>query len=671
MKDKSSPILFRRRHFLGLAGFVLTVLVGCGAEKEETVATVDNEEAVQAYYESMPDFYRFQTPADVPADLTWEDGQDLPDLGSSEAKKGGMLRTQMQDFPRTLRIIGPDSNGSFRPFILDYNVMQYGYRHPNKTDVREGGFYYFPGVAQQWALDYDNKRVYVKLNPQARWSDGNPVTTADAAFAFYLYQSPYHKQIWYNDWYKSGGYYSDITVYDDLTFSIGLVEKRPNMLNLVMDLTPLPREFFREYGEDYIERYQWRFMPTTGAYVVNDRDINKGRSITLTRRQDWWAKDLKFWRNRFNYDKIRIEVIREASKAFESFAKGDLDTFGLNLPEYWYDRLPDNDPRVQNGYIKKIKFYNDLPRPTYGLWMNSSRSLLDNRDIRVGINYASNWQLVCDQYFRGDAIRMQTTADGYGVFTHPSLQARPFDPDKALEAFAKAGFTKRGPDGILVNAEGQRLSFELTTGYEILKDVLTILKEEARKAGLELRLEVLDSTAAWKKVQEKKHDIMFSAFAVSPEMFPRYKETYHSQRAYDQPWLENGSVNPDRKPKSQTNNLQLIASHELDAMIEAYDSSDSADEMIDLAHRMEEFLYEDASFCPGFVLPFFRIGAWRWMQFPDDFSVKITDELREYRLGWIDPEIKEETEKAIAEGRSLPPVIKVIDKYAPANIETK
>jgi microcin C transport system substrate-binding protein len=669
MKDQSLRILFRGLS-ASFCGIFLALLVGCGGGEEEDAEVFDNEDAVKAHYASLPDFYRFQTPADIPADLTWEDGMDLPDLGSPEAKKGGVLRGWIQDFPRTFRFIGPDSNGSFRPYILDYNLMQYAHRHPNETDVREGGFHYFPGVAEKWALDYENKRVYVKINPAARWSDGNPVTTADATFAFYLYQSEYHKQIWYNDWYKPNGYYSDITVYDDHTFSIGLVEKRPNMLNLVMDLTPLPREFFREYGEDYIDRYQWRVPPTTGAYVVRDRDVRKGRSISLTRQEDWWAKDLKFWRNRFNYDQVRLDVIREASKAFESFQKGDLDMFGLTLPLYWYDRMPDDHPLVQQGYVQKIKFFNDKPRPTYGLWMNSSRPLLDNRDIRVGINFASNWQLVCDQYFRGDAIRMRTSADGYGTFTHPDLEPRPFDPDKALEAFARAGFTQRGPDGILVNEAGQRLSVELTTGYESLKDVLTILKEEARKAGLEFRVEVLDGTAAWKKVQEKKHDIMFSAFNVSPEMFPRYKETYHSERAYDQPWLEDGSVNPDRKPKTQTNNLQVIAYPELDAMIEAYDSSDSVEEMIDLAYKMEELIYEDASFCPGFVLPFYRFGAWRWVQFPDDVGVKITDEAREYRLGWIDLELKAEVEKAMASGETFEPVIKVVDKYAPEGVDS-
>ena len=125
-----------------------------------------------------------------------------------------------------------------------------------------------------------------------------------------------------------------------------------------------------------------------------------------------------------------------------------------------------------------------------------------------------------------------------------------------------------GPDGILVNEAGERLSFTLSSGYESLKDVMTILKEEAAKAGLEYRIEVLDGTASWKKTQEKQHDITFVAFNVSPEMYPRYWETYHSVNAYDKPWLADGRPSPARKLKPQTNNLQSIANAELDARIE-------------------------------------------------------------------------------------------------------
>lgn len=607
-------------------------------------------------------FFQFKTPADLPADLVWEDGSDLPELGSPDAQKGGTLYGSLSDFPRTLRLFGPDSNGSFRPWILDDTRMTMGRRHPNDTSIDDNGnFRYFPGVAEAWAVDRENSTVYVRINPAARFSDGEPVTADDMVFSFYFWHQPWIQAPWYNNFFKRN--FVKIVRYDEHTYSLTLPEAKPNMLGRVLEMDPLPEHFFSAFGEDYVQRYQWDFVPTTGAYVVTPENLRKGRSVTLTRLQDWWARDLKFWRYRYNPDRIHLTVIRDIAKSFEAFRKGEISMFGLTLPEYFYEKLPASDPLIANGYVHRSVFYNQIPRPTYGLWINSGRPLLDDRDIRVGINYASNWDKVIAEYFRGDYERMRTTADGYGEFTHPTLEARPFDVEKALEHFARAGFEQRGPDGVLVNAEGQRLSFTLSTGYESLKDTLTILREEALQAGLEFRLEVLDATASWKKVQEKQHDIHFSAFAVAPEMYPRYWETYHSVNAYDVPWLPDGSPNPERRLKAQTNNLQSIANADLDRLIEAYRASDDVQEMKRLAFQMEELLYEDASFVPGFVVPFMRTAYWRWVRWPEDFNFKLAGTAGEYFQYWIDEAMREETLAARRRGEKLPVVDVVHDQY--------
>ena len=77
-----------------------------------------------------------------------------------------------------------------------------------------------------------------------------------------------------------------------------------------------------------------------------------------------------------------------------------------HFPEDWYDKV--SGPAVDNGYIIKAQFYNNVPRPCYSLRMNQTKPLLDNRDIRIGVGYASNWELVIKQYFRGDYERMES-----------------------------------------------------------------------------------------------------------------------------------------------------------------------------------------------------------------------------------------------------------------------
>jgi microcin C transport system substrate-binding protein len=609
-----------------------------------------------------PKFFSIATLDDLPVDLVWEDGSDLPEIGSPKAIKGGTRYSALQDYPRTLRRIGPDSNGSFRPYILDDVVMGFARRHPNDTSIGPNGFRYFPGIAQSWASDKENRTVYVKIHPEARWSDGPPITSDDMMFSFFFYQSKYINAPWYNNFYNRN--YTNITKYDNKTFSITIREAKPDFTGRVLELEPQPKHFYRELGGDFVERYQWRFVPTSGAYIVRSEDIKKGRAIALTRLEDWWAKDLKSWRYRYNFDRIHFSIIRDTAKTFETFRKGELDTFDLNLAEYWYDKLPDNDPSVTNGYIHKATFYNNTPRPTYGLWMNQSKPLLNNRDVRIGIQYATNWDLVLEKFFRGDYTRMRSTSDGYGEFSTLTIEPRSYSVDDALRYFAKAGFTERDSDGVLIDRNGHRLSFTLSTGYESVKDILTILREEGLKAGLEFRLEILDGTAAWKKVQEKKHDIHFSAFGVAAEMYPRYWETYHSVNAYDLAFLPDGNPNPDRKPKTQTNNLMCIADPELDRLIEEYRASEDVDKLKKLSYLMEQILHGDASFSPGFVRPFYRVGYWRWIKWPDDFNLKIGHSAGQYHLNWMDLEAKKETLEAKRTKGKFPAKNKVYNQYA-------
>ena len=78
------------------------------------------------------------------------------------------------------------------------------------------------------------------------------------------------------------------------------------------------RSTFTELGGEYLTKYQWEPEPTTGAYVALAENVDKGKSVTLVRQDDWWANDKAFFRNRFNLDQIKVRI-RDNDKAFEIF----------------------------------------------------------------------------------------------------------------------------------------------------------------------------------------------------------------------------------------------------------------------------------------------------------------------------------------------------------------
>src|SRR5450631_1913726 len=117
MTTSDLPQCFSRLALLCALG--LATVAGCA--KKEAEAVRDNSAEVEAYYKAHADFFTFAKPADLPSGLAWQDGHDVPEFAAPEAKRGGTLQGYIDDFPRALRFVGPDANGSFRPFIQDYN----------------------------------------------------------------------------------------------------------------------------------------------------------------------------------------------------------------------------------------------------------------------------------------------------------------------------------------------------------------------------------------------------------------------------------------------------------------------------------------------------------------------------------------------------------------------
>ena len=147
-------------------------------------------------------------------------------------------------------------------------------------------------------------------------------------------------------------------------------------------------------------------------------------------------------------------------------------------------------------------------------------------------------------------------------------------------------------------------------------------------------------------------------------MYPRFWETYHSDNAYDDAFLEDGSVNPGRQLKTQTNNLEALSIFEMDRMINRYRASHSKEEMKELAFAMTEMHHEHASFSPGFYQGFFRLGLWRWVRYPENFSYKHARNATQLFVHWIDSELKEQTLAARKEDRTFEPKIRIYDQYS-------
>lgn len=610
-----------------------------------SIAESERELAKFEFRQSLGNYFDHKDIADLPEGLVWENGDHLPDIGDPAAKKGGTFRYFISSFPPTLRQIGANSNNSFRGEIYELISVYLVDLHPVTQEV-------MPGLAKEWAIGPDNRTVFFRIHPEAKFNDGEPVEAEDFLTWARLRLSDHVENVWFAQYLREQ--IAKLTVYAPDLIAITLPEEKPLLPYYAGQIDPAPTHFYDDFGPDFEERYQWVVPPSTAAYRVNPEDIVKGESITLTRDQDWWAKDMKFYRNRFNADKIFYRVVLDVPKAWELFRAGEIDYFGITLPDFYYEKS--EMPPVFNGYVERTTWYNQYPRIPWGFYLNTAEAPLDNGMVRRGIAYASNWEKVIDVIFRGDFSRLQSFTSGYSV-TNLDIEARPFSIRKAREAFAQAGYDREDSDGILMNENGSRLEVILSYSSNPSRTaMLVIIKEEARRAGLNLILDAREGTASYKLLMSKEHQISFTAWGFTPPS-PAYYEYFHSRNAFD----EKGNR------KTQTNNVFSYADDRMDFLTTGFRNARTPEEQFQFAQEIQQIVADKDLFIPGYTNEFSRVATWRWVRWPDVEETRFSPPLAyspiESYCYWIDEEIKEETLAAKRTGTSFPEVERVFDDY--------
>jgi microcin C transport system substrate-binding protein len=371
--------------------------------------------------------------------------------------------------------------------------------------------------------------------------------------------------------------------------------------------------------------------------------------------KDWWARDRKYYKHRFNPDKIVHTVVRDESKAFELFRAGELDTFYLTRPELWYEKS-EIEP-VHKGYIERVTFYNRYPKIPRGLYLNVAKPPLDKLDVRIGIQHAMNWQKVIDVMFRGDCQRLNAFNEGYVTFSDPSIRSRPYSIELARAAFRKAGYTVEGKDGILFKPDGTRLSVSVSYPVMPVYDrMFAILCEEAKACGFELRLDGLEATVSYKKVMQKQHEMTLSSWMISPPI-PDFHQFLHSSNAVD----DKGALKP------QTNNIFSWRRADTDELSEKVRTARNAEELRDAAWKLQRIMHDEAIFVPAYAVDYMRLGSWRWVRWPDcpetRFSPPVVFDPHEVFVFWIDEKAREETQQARRNGEVFPESTRVVDDY--------
>ena len=411
-------------------------------------------------------------------------------------------------------------------------------------------------LAEDMELAADRMSMTFRLNPQARFNNGDPVLAADVKHSFDMLVTKGAPQ------FKS--------VFADVKQCVVTGERSVRFdfktlnheLPLIVGSVPV---FSRKWGAaTEFDKIQLEAPIASGPYLIDKFDV--GRSISFRRNPSYWATNLPVRKGMFNFNRVNYRFYQDDVARLEAFKAGEFDVVVEYSAKNWARSY--NGPKFTSGDIVKRELTHSNGAGMQGFVMNLRRPQFQDIRVRRALELAldfewMNRQLFYSQYKRIYSFFNNSEMAATGLPSEDELKLlRPLrgkldatvfgpaplppstNPPSSLRAnllqakalLQQAGWNYR--DGALRNAKGEPFEFEILDDQSAMSRVISVYVRNLQKLGFQVKQRTADFALVQKRMEEFDYDMTSTRFpdVTSPgnEMFDMF-----GSKAADQPGSNN------------------------------------------------------------------------------------------------------------------------------------
>ena len=448
------------------------------------------------------------------------------DYVNPDAPKGGEMR---------LASIG--TFDTLNGFILKGNSAEgLGLIYNSLTaHSRDEPFTLYGELAETIEMPEDRSWVAFTLRQEGRWHDGRPITVEDVIFSFDILVAEGHP-LYRNYWAdvekveKTGARTVKFTFGGETNLELPLI---------IGELTVLPKHYWegREFGETTLE-------PPLGSGPYKIEAIDPGRSITYSRVEDYWGRDLPVHKGRYNFDLIHYDYYRDATVAVEALKAGEFDMRVENTSKTWATGY-DIEAVDQGRFIKEL-----IPHQNgtgmQGFCFNTRRAKFADPKLRQALAYAfdfewTNTNLFYGQYTRTTSYYSNTELASSGLPTGEELEileryrgripdevfTQTYEPPAsdgsgnirqhlrtARKMLEEAGW--KVVDNELTHQEsGEVMSIEFLIRSPAFERIIGPFQQNLERLGIESKISRVDASQYQNRLQEYDFDVTIGGWGQS------------------------------------------------------------------------------------------------------------------------------------------------------------
>jgi peptide/nickel transport system substrate-binding protein len=330
-------------------------------------------------------------------------------------------------------------------------------------------------IKKRLATDFkwlDPTTLQFKLRQGVAFTNGEPFNADSAKFSVEQFFSAFN----YSQWLQ--GMLKEVQVVDATTINVVLTKPASHLLSVFAlgSFQVPPKDYQTRGREAYIQS-----PVCTGPWVFKEH--KKDDRITLTANPSYWGGTPKF-------KTITYRIIPDDAARIAALEAGEVDLITGVLPSA-LTRLKGNSSvqLITTPILRQVAVFFDVSSP-------QAAPLKDNR-VRLALNYAIDRDAICKQVLAGNCTTMDgqyLTKAQYGY--NPSLKSYPFDPAKAKQLLAEAGY----PNGF-------EMDYWYLTNYKAVGEAVA---SYLRAAGLKINEKITDYTEWARQFDNKQMTSLYT-----------------------------------------------------------------------------------------------------------------------------------------------------------------
>jgi len=455
------------------------------------------------------------------------------DYVNVDAPKGGVVRTGDLGGFDTFNPILPKGEAAGGIGLLYETLL---------TPSLDEQSVYYGHLAEALMIAPDYGAVTFRMDPDAKWHDGEPVTAEDVVWTFnkLIEVNPDRAQYYVNITK------AEVTAPGEVTFTFNQTGNRELPL-ILGQLQVLPQHWWE--GKDAAGKQrniaESTLEPPLGSGPYELASFDAGRTIVYKRDPDYWGIDHPTQVGQNNFDEYRIEYFLDLTVQFEAFKGDQFDYWSENQARRWATAY--DFPAVADGRVIKEEFPQDYAGSgiMVGFIPNLRREKFQDPLVREALNYAFDFEELSntlffgqyqriDSYFFGLPFKSTGLPEGEelevlnsvkdlvpaSVFTDTYTNPISGDPTKlranlrtALGLFQQAGYSLDGNK--LVDADGTQLAFEILLNGPTIEPVAANLVTNLAQIGVAVTLRTVDSPQYINRARSFDFDVIYSGWAQS------------------------------------------------------------------------------------------------------------------------------------------------------------